>query len=286
MKSTCKISKNFKLFLLTFALFTFWGCKTTQSLSRKNFTPDAPFKIEQNLAFQNISEPYKYIFLRLYNPVYKNPFQSANTLKNLIKITEISDYSLSHSSIGFSLEDSFYGLTATGNRELKLEKCTQIQNNPYMKKCNPQKSDQLTLAIKVRETEYSQIKEYVEECIENPNIQYDPKINVDIGLISIKRKFFAKKKNKVFGTVIYPKEKTTLQNNKFVCSSFIAHCLVKFVPEIREWFINHNQNENLVTVTDLLYLPNCIKLFYSSWDDYELAATAFVAQYPEFSTYL
>lgn len=288
-KNLKSISKFSHIFLTLSFLFLFWGCKTTNAMSRENFTPEAPYHIEENVVFNEVEEPYKFIFLRIYNPVYKNPFYYANVLKNLIRTTEVTEYTASHASIGFSLDDSFYGLSATGQGRLKIEHCTDIEEHPYMKNCDPVKSDQLTLAIKVRESEYYDIKEFVETAYNNPDVKYDVGINFPIGAVTINRKFFSKRENKQFGSVKYPKrkkKKVEEPEEKFVCCTFIAYSLISCVPEYKEWFNEHNIDYHYLTVTDLIFLPNAYKLFYSSWDDYDLAATAFAEEYPEFLPYL
>lgn len=286
LKSTCKFKKYLPLFLI---LFFLWGCKTTSGVSRKKFTPEEPFIIEEQLNFHTIDEPYKYIFLRLYNPEYSNPLYYANLLKNLIAATETTGFTASHAAIGFSLEDKFYGLTSSGENGVKPESCSNIADNAYMKTCNPDKSAQLTMAIKVRESEYDEIQKFVLESQDNTNLKYDISINFPIASISIKRKFFSTKNGKKFGNFKYPKTDVTVENDpedKFVCCTFIAYCLVKYIPEYREWFEEHEIDYHMLTVTDLIYLPNVVKLFDSTWSDYTIAAETFVDQNPEFLPYL
>lgn len=258
-------------------------------MSIKNYDPDGIYFLENNIQFQEVEPPYKYIFLRLYNPIYSNPFYYANILKGMIELTEITDYTASHAAIGFSLDDSFYGLSSPGNGTLKIEHCTDIYDNIYMKNCDPYNSDQLTLALKVRASEYDNIKEYVETSYLNPKLRYDVGINFSIGSIAVKRKFFSKSTNKEFGHVKYPKNRKKAMEapeNNFVCCTFIAYALINNVPEIKQWFIEREIDYSLLTVTDLLGLPNVVKLFYSNWNNYDLAANAFVKLHPEFSEYL
>jgi len=289
VKSLKYISNLSKSFFLLFLLFLLFGCKTTNGLSRKEFTPEAPYHLEENVAFNDFEEEYSYIFIRLYNPSYSNPFYYANTLKNLIAVTEVTNYKASHASIGFSLEDTFYGLSSPGNGTLKVEHCTNPKSNIYMKRCNPKKSDQLTLAIKVRQSEYNNIKDFVLKNVENPNLSYDIGNNIPIGSISIKRKFFSDKEHKKFGNVKYPKTDFTYEDEteeKFVCCTFIAYTLIKYIPEFRDWFEEHQVDYRKLTVTDLIYLPYTNKLFYSSWENYNLAAEAFAANNTDFTSYL
>lgn len=291
VKSLKSISKFFNFSLLFLLFFAFFSCKSTNSINKNEFSAEEPYLLKEDISFPQTEEPYKFIFIRFYNPVYSNPLYYANLLKNLIKITEITDFTTSHSAIGFSLDDNFYGLSASGSRELKIEHCTDSKSNTYMKNCNPKKSEQLTIALKVRESEYENIKKEVEASVDNPLIRYDVGINFPIGSISINRKFFAKKENKKFGTVKYPKRKDTkkikeYENGDFVCCTYIATVLNNNVPEINQWFLEHNVDYQRLTVSDLIYLPNTVQLFYSNWENYELAALAFATENPEFLQYL
>jgi len=256
-------------------------------ISRESFTPEEPYTIYEDISFNEVEEPYKYIFLRIYNPVYKNPLYFANFLKAGINATEVSEYTASHSSIGFSLEDTFYGLSGTGHGRLKIEHCTNIVDHPYMKSSDPQKSDQLTMAIKVRESEYNNIKADVEKAYEDPEFTYNVIQNFKIAPVAMNRKFFAKKENKQFGSIKYPKRKyNPNKKERFVCCTYISYLLITYVPEFKQWFEEHKVDYHLLTVTDLIFLPYSKKLFYSSWDDYDLAVEAFVSQYPDFLPYL
>lgn len=67
--------------------------------------------VEKKLALPK--ENYKYIFIRLYDPVY-----TANLPAELLKkgqyITNTTKIPAAHAAIGFDLSDNFYGLTIGG----------------------------------------------------------------------------------------------------------------------------------------------------------------------------
>ena len=88
-----------------------------------------------------------WIFIRLYQPYYDNPLCIENVLSKCIQFVDVNpDYS-SHSAIGFSLDDGFYGLTSSNSgHNLYLESCTNSGDNEYMKKCNIYKSVEITYA--------------------------------------------------------------------------------------------------------------------------------------------
>ncbi|MCR5063339.1 MAG: hypothetical protein K6A89_08665 [Treponema sp.] len=240
-------------------------------------------------------QPYKYIFIRLYNPVYSNPFYIANILKGGIKATLINkedDYS--HSAINFTLDDDFYGLTSGGKYQLARESCVRPKENKYMKHGNPKKSTQVVYAMKVTEEEYEFVREYVKVYHESPSVRYNVFLNFQIGFFTINRKFFTAKEKKQFGNLKYPKttyskkkqQEYLYVENNFICSTFLAFVLENCIPKVRSWFEEKNINYRFVNVPDLMYIPGMTRLFSSTWSDYDEAVRQFVEEYPEFEDYL
>lgn len=295
------ISKN-KLLTILFIVFSlsFQACKTTNSLAKDTIEVNAPedsaFIVAHNIEFPDIEGPYKYIFFRLYNPAYKNPLYIANILKNGISITKTEDVpDVSHASINFSLNDNYYGLTLGGEYQLVEEECSVPQNNKYMKNCDPEKSEQITYALKVSEEEYEKTKEFVERYANSTDIKYASELNFKIALFSIKKKFFTPKEHQQFGSVIYPddakNQKVNLKEDKkilnnFVCSTFVGYVLYNNVESVSTFFDDNNIKYEYLNVSDISLIPGMTALFYSNWDNYNEAAKAFVEEYPEFSDYL
>lgn len=287
----------FSLFLLFF--FVVQGCKSTKVLDAYPVTPEAPYNIAEEISFESSDEgnedKSKYLFIRLYNPEYSNPFYIANILKGGLQITKNDQGpDLSHASINFDLEDNFFGLTFGGKYQLAEEACQFPLDNKYMRNCNPSKSEQVTYALKVTEEEYENTKKFIEIYASNTKLKYASLLNVKIGLFSIKRKFFSKKDQRVFGTVKYPKnaknKKVDLENDKletrFVCSTFIGFVLYNTVESVTEFFDEHNIKYDYMDVSDISLIPGMTRLFSSTWDNYVKAAYAFVEEYPEFKEYL
>lgn len=287
----------FSLFLLFF--FVVQGCKSTKVLDAYPVTPEAPYNIAEEISFESSGEgnedKSKYLFIRLYNPEYSNPFYIANILKGGLQITKNDQGpDLSHASINFDLEDNFFGLTFGGKYQLAEEACQFPLDNKYMRNCNPSKSEQVTYALKVTEEEYENTKKFIEIYASNTKLKYASLLNVKIGLFSIKRKFFSKKDQRVFGTVKYPKnaknKKVDLENDKletrFVCSTFIGFVLYNTVESVTEFFDEHNIKYDYMDVSDISLIPGMTRLFSSTWDNYVKAAYAFVEEYPEFKEYL
>ena len=122
-----------------------------------------------------------WIFIRLYQPYYDNPLCIENVLSKCIQFVDVNpDYS-SHSAIGFSLDDGFYGLTSSNSgHNLYLESCTNSGDNEYMKKCNIYKSVEITYALKVTEEEYKKAKNLVESYYDDTRTCYNINQNVKI----------------------------------------------------------------------------------------------------------
>ena len=286
--------KYFKNLLISSSLtLLLFGCKTTSSIKSDSETTTAPV-IESNLTFEDVTPPYKYIFIRLYNPIYKNPFYIANLLKGGIKITQIDDIEVSHASINFSLDDEFYGLALRKGKQLAKESCTDSEADEYMEKCRADESEQITYAIRVSEEEFNNTKKFIEEYAELDEITYDTFINFKMAAFSIKRKFLTAKAKRQFGNIEYKKTKDEDRKefdphyvvNNFVCSTFIAYALNKNIASVNQWFNEHLVNYRYVNVGDLPNIPGVQKLFFSTWEDYLDTAETFVENNPEFKQYL
>lgn len=301
---TNKIKLLLSLLLLS---FFFIGCKTTQTITRNYIQhdveldtaeePQAPYVISNDVHFEDIEDPdYKYIFIRLYNPVYSNPFYIANILQGGLNLTKTEDVpDLSHSAINFTLDDCFLGLTFGGKYQLAEENCRAPLDNKYMKHCDPSKSEQITYALKVSEKEFEDTKLFIEKYAASTKLKYASMQNVKIGIWFIGKRYFTNKKYRQFGTAKYPKgakNKIVDINSeeeldyKFVCSTFLAYVLYNTVDSVRQFFDEYNIKYQYMNVTDLTFIPGLTPLFYSNWETYEQAAKLFVEQYPEFEKYL
>lgn len=242
---------------------------------------DKVFALYDNECLLNSEKENKFIFLRLYQPCYDNPFCVENILKVCIGSVDVAPEPISHSAISFDLNDSFYGLTTAGKRDLKLESCTDILANPYMKKCNKFKSIQITYAIKVTEEEYEKAKELVEEYYDNPKTKYAVSKNFKIAGNGVKRKIFYNDEEKKFGGKPQKTADETFKDDKydFVCSSFVAYILANSVESIKEYFSEKQIDYNYVMPSDLAEIPGMVKLFKSTWVDYSIAARAYSSHY-------
>ena len=283
------VSYSISLFLITFLL----SCKTLKI--NDGVTRETPIVLNENAEFKDVEKPYKYIFIRLYNPDYTDPFYIANLLQIGIYMTNIyPQLVVSHASINFSLEDNFWGLTLTGRPQFSREACSDISDNKYMNKCDPRDSQQLTYAIKVTEEEYYNAKAFVEEYARQEEIKYNTSINFQFAGFNIKRKFFTPKDHQLFGSIKYDSSTRedrlefdpSYTENNFVCSTFIAYVLNKNVASVNQYFNEQNINYRYVNVNDIPYIPGIVHLFSSTWDHYLDAVDLFVQKYPEFSAYL
>ena len=276
--------------LLIFALL----CITSSRINRKGVTKTL-YEIQDELKFEDVEPPYKYIFIRLYDAEYASSLDPTNILKFGVSATEVSDIRVSHASINFDLDDDFYALSIGGKYQLAKESCMDVNANKFMKKCNPQTSNQITFALKVTEEEYYKTKEFVEEYARSTDIKYDLLHNLKIARFATKRKFFTEKEGQAFGSVYYPdfdelveeyeEKDKDFRETKFVCSTFVAYTLMHNIPKIGKWFKDNKIDYRYVGVSDLGNLPGVVQLFSSKFYEYDTAAKFFVDKHPEFAPY-
>lgn len=229
-----------------------------------------------------------WIFIRLYQPYYDNPLCIENVLSKCIQFVDVNpDYS-SHSAIGFSLDDGFYGLTSSNSgHNLYLESCTNSGDNEYMKKCNIYKSVEITYALKVTEEEFKKAKNLVENYYDDTRTCYNINQNVKIAWKAVGRKFFSPKDKQQFGAKPFATSEQTFCEDKydFVCSSFIAYVLANSVESVHDFFVEKQIDSNYVMPSDLAYIPGVIKLFKTTWVDYNIGAKNVAQTYTCFATY-
>lgn len=248
---------------------------------------DDVFKIYDTGFTKEEFENGKFLFMRLYLPNYDNKASSVNILKKLITMVDSNPEEASHSSIGFSLADDFYGLTLYSTSDLKRESCENPQTNLYMKLCNPYMSTQTTLAIQVTDEEYEAARKLLEKDFAEQKVKYWPTKNATVGIDSIKRKKLPRAQARLGGRdlkkgYISPNKKET----HFVCSTYLAYVLQKCVKKVDDFFKERNIAYDTIGPTDLYYIPGFKILFSSTWIDYKVAAREFVQAEPLFSEYL
>ena len=229
-----------------------------------------------------------WIFIRLYQPYYDNPLCIENVLSKCIQFVDVNPEYSSHSAIGFSLDDGFYGLTSSNSgHNLYLESCTNSGDNEYMKKCNIYKSVEITYALKVTEEEYKKAKNLVESYYDDTRTCYNINQNVKIAWKAVGRKFFSPKDQQQFAAKPFATSEQTFCEDKydFVCSSFIAYVLANSVESVHDFFVEKQIDSNYVMPSDLAYIPGVIKLFKTTWVDYNIGAKNVAQTYTCFATY-
>lgn len=283
---------------LIFAFFTLLGgCASTKAADGQTQilesgveinAKDDSFQIYSTSFQDDFREGEKFIFIRLYYPTYYNKMNAVNLLKGLIALTEPNTEKASHSSVGFDLRDSFYGLTRYNKNNLAQESCVNTDSNKYSKKCDPYESCQMTLALKVTPEEQRAVMQTIQRDYAAGDIKYNSVQNLPIGFFSMKRKRQKSAEQRALGGIPAKKGYADLSvpEKKFVCSSYIAYVLANNIEEIRDFFIEKQIDYHYVLPSDLFYLPGVQRLFDSTWIDYEIAAAEFVKSEPLFAEYL
>jgi len=285
-----RVLKSIQSYLILLLSLLFFSCASTRNIKiYDDYQNSTEFSSPKNQ-----DEDEAFIFFRLYNPSYNNPLDVTNLLKFGIYSTNISEYLVSHASINFDLTDNFYGLSLGGDHHLKIEQCTNISKNPYFKKCNAETSEQYVYALKVPRSEYEATRQMVLDFYNNKNLKYSVLWNFPFAKSSVKRKFFTRKKNRNFGKKKLSKRSYNISEDinpehiptVYVCSTFISFVLLQNVSSISDFFTEHKIDYRYVGPGDIESFPGIIKLFYSNWDDYNLAAKNFVLENPDFASYL
>lgn len=276
--------------LFCVVLFALSSCRTTNSLSIADAEAEGLYDILDEASSPAPDENgNRYLFIRLYDPVYKNPFYMSTFLKIGIAAVEVHPLKLSHASLGFDLTDNFFGLTLMPRPMLNDEQCTDAPANEFMKQCKMDKSSQTTFSLTVRSDEYDKAKSVIGKY---KDAKYSTGKVVQSGIKSIGRKMFHTKKNRGLETTLDTRKGTAKvaqkmdKKRKFTCSSFVAFVLYNSVDSITEYFDEHKTNLNYVSVTDLAYLPGVTEMFSSSWEDFNIAAAHYVAWHTEYTPYI
>lgn len=238
---------------------------------------------------QNKEKPYC-IFIRNVHGVYKNLLSPTNLLDKGIKIADgpsKKDHKFyNHSTMNYVLNDGFAGLTMDSNScQVKQEYITQPERVKYTAGCKSDKSEFSVFCVQVNKSEYNEIVKMINNAISNVNIKYSVITNFLIGikLISedIKNFFISKFKKDNFSS-----ESKHFDENKLVCSTFVAYVLIKCSSSIKEFISNKKFNWDTVTPNKLISnLPNCKKLFSGTWDKYNEICKNYVEKHPEFKKY-
>lgn len=250
--------------------------------------------IEEKLALPE--DNCKYIFIRLYDPVYTDNLP-AELLKKGQYITNVTKIPAAHAAIGFDLSDNFYGLTIGGDYDLKEEACSNPSTCPYMQTCDAKKSIHYTYAIKVSAEEYEAAKKKTLDYYESKEVKYALLHNFPVALYCIKKKINLPSLPKLPLPEAYREFLTSLkktlrafkgfrEKDRFVCSTFCSYILISSVPRIALYFCERDFSYDYITPSELSMLPGMKLLFSGSWLDFKKDAENFAKENPEFKEYL
>lgn len=238
----------------------------------------------------------KYIFIRLYDPVYKDNLP-AELLKKGQYMTNITTIPAAHAAIGFDLKDNFYGLTIGGDYDLKIEQCSTPETCSYMSTCDAEKSNQYTYAIKVSEKEYEAAKNMTQHYYETKEVKYAIFHNFPVALYCIHKKVNLPELPKIPFPTAYREFTSNLkktlravqmqrEKDRFVCSTFCCYILISCVPRIALYFCERDLNYDYITPSELSMLPDMKFLYSGKWINFKKDAEKFAEENKEFQNYL
>lgn len=262
-------------------LFIMTSCETTRNIS---VVPQEPTLLTYNEDKNVVIDDKTFLFIRTYDPHYNNPLYKQNILKGLINLVAVNDVAASHVSLGFSLEDDFWGLTSNKgdgiNKNLTREQCTDTTTNPYMEKCDMEKSWQTTYALLVTKEEFDKALKLTEKYANDPKMKYSVKKILQISGFELKRRFFTAKENRNIKT-LKPRKGSFINNKdekEFHCASFVAYVLINSVENIKDFFDSRELNYNQLSPSDITQIPGIHELFSSIWGDYNKVAEKFIEE--------
>ena len=268
------------LISILFLFLSMFSCQTAQELP---VVPQEPTTITYNEDKNVVIDGKTFLFVRTYDPHYNNPLCIENILKGLINLVEVNDTVASHVALGFSLEDDFWGLTIKKgegiNQNLTPEHCTDSSNNPYMQKCDMEKSWQTTYALTVTKDEFDTARKITERYANDPEMRYTVGANLKIAGFELKRRFFTPKEKRSIKT-LEPQESPPSNHDEkeFQCASFVTYILINSVENVRKFFEDRGLDYKQMTPSDITQIPGIQELFSSTWVDYNKAAEQFMEE--------
>ena len=214
------------------------------------------------LSIENNKDKKYYVFIRLYDCVYKNKLSPGAILDKGIKLvsTEIESLNLkyNHASINYNLNDMFYGLTAAGGDfSLKFETCGSKEKtgNVFIDSCDKTTSK---FSIFYSEISYSDFKKLCNILnASKDTVKYDCFLNIRVSthliIEKIKNMFF-KKSNETL--------KSTFSKYQ-VCSTFCA-----FVLKQLSKFEKYISDEKVYDPDSLVNKLHLTHLCSGTWNEY------------------
>ena len=277
-----KIKSSVFVFSLLFLTFLFFSCASSNYVELPE--QDTEFSVYVNPQKNIVQDGNTFLFFRLYEPIYNRSLCIENILKKLINSVEVNGIVASHSAIGFSLEDEFVGITSSEgtakSKNLGIERCTDIQSNEYMSKCNPELSFQTTYSLEVTVEEFDKALAMVNQFMNDPEVQYSQSLCFAIAGYELKRRYFTPKEERNIKTMP-PKDRPLINDEDqkdFNCSSIVAYILINSVESVRIFFEERGLNYEHIIPSDIAEIPGVKKLFTSTWEDYDTSAAEFMKE--------
>ena len=93
--------------LITLLSLLMYSCTSVQSLPEAESEYKSIIYNEQK---NIVTEGETFLFFRTYDSYYNNPLDICNILKVFITFADVNQITANHVTLGFSLEDNFFGL--------------------------------------------------------------------------------------------------------------------------------------------------------------------------------
>ena len=238
-------------------------------------------------ALESINKNEKYVFIRLYNSVYKNGgFMTTfgKVIKNLTGTVNDAVGGYTHAAISYKLTDDFFGLTSKGKGEkfgLKRESVLTPKDE-FTKSVDINKSQWSVYALPVSLIEYEKVKKFLELEIKDKKLAYGS-FNLLLQAIDRIGKNIILKKE--ISSEDVPQDDMIGRKEILVCSTFVAYTLCA-CTNYKHIFKRYGLDYNYISPNDLASIPGAKFLCSGYHKDYNKLIKEFVNKNKEFNEYL
>lgn len=293
--SKTRVIKTAALFLISSVMFS---CRTTSSLQR-DFENAEPYEenyitqINRNLSYtQEEFENQKFIFIRLHHINYRKGSRFLYAWRGTASVmghgTDGNIYT--HTALNCTLNDDFTGITTRGVNQVKHEKFSSSEENPYFQRIDMEKSSCAVLAVPVSKEDWENCKKLLEYSL---NPKKDFKFSKPSAL-SVPLKHGRARKalvnydfNQEFKPVVLNEDLSSYfeKDYKFACSGYVMKILATGSAKYNLLLNNKKLKPTAFAPSDLMYLNRAQVLFICRTSEYNRAVNDYLEIYPQFSAY-
>lgn len=242
---------------------------------------------DEDRTLESINSNDKFVFIRLYNSIYKKggimvPFGKAIRAFTGTVNDAVGGYT--HAAISYKLTDDFFGLTSKRKGEnfsLKKESVENPESNKYIETLDTSKSQWAIYSLPVSVLEYEKVKKFLDLEIKDKLLEYGT-FNLFLqALDKIGKKLY---KNKQSSIEDISTNEMIGKKEILVCSTFVAYTLYT-CTNYKHIFKRYGIDYNYVSPNDLVSIPGAKFLCSGYHNEYNKNIKAFIKNNKEFDKY-